>query len=50
MNSLGQFVGRFTWGILGTVVGFLSGYVAIEGFGGQYSRYKNLSMIKTDGH
>jgi hypothetical protein len=49
MKDLGQFVGRFTWGILGTAVGFLSGYIAIEAFGGQYSNYKNLSMIKTDG-
>jgi hypothetical protein len=49
MKGIGPFVGRFTWGILGTAVGFLSGYVAIEGFGGQYSNYKNLSMIKTGG-
>jgi RHS repeat-associated protein len=50
VNSTIQFVGRFTWGILGTICGFLSGYGAIEGFGGQYSRFKNLSMIKTDGY
>ena len=49
INSTVQFIGRFTWGILGTISGLVSGYIAIEGFGGQYSRFMNLSMIKTDG-
>jgi hypothetical protein len=45
-----QFIARFTWGILSTAVGFVCGYIAIEGWGGQYSRFKNLSMIKTNGN
>lgn len=42
-------IGRFTWDIMGTGVGFLAGYVGIQGFGGQVSNYKNLTMVQTGG-
>ena len=49
VQGIGELIGRFTWGILGTCVGFLAGYVGIQGFGGQVSNYKNLTMVQTEG-
>jgi hypothetical protein len=48
MKGVAQFVGRFTWGALGTAVGFLWGYGQIESNGGKINRYKNQSMITFD--
>ena len=49
VQGIGELIGRFTWGILGICVGFLAGYVGIQGFGGQVSNYKNLTMVQTEG-